>query len=101
MTTPALRHDPYDHAVPAHVARVIGWEAAAWHSPAWWYRHWELSGLVEEIESRWQHGGRDDWLRWARAAVQHRNAGEDPVLQMLEADDAEEIGFALVTARKR
>jgi cyclopropane fatty-acyl-phospholipid synthase-like methyltransferase len=75
MTTPALRQDPYDHPVPAHVARVVGWEAAAWHPPAWWRRHWELSGLVTEIEAGWQHEGREDWLRWARAGAQRRNTG--------------------------
>jgi cyclopropane fatty-acyl-phospholipid synthase-like methyltransferase len=101
MTTPALRQDPYDHPLPGHVARVVGWEAAAWHSPAWWRRHWELSGMVEDVEAGWQPGGRDDWLRWARAGAQHRNADPDPVLQMLEADRAEDIGFTLLTARKR
>jgi cyclopropane fatty-acyl-phospholipid synthase-like methyltransferase len=101
MTTPALRHDPYDHPVPVHVARVVGWEAAAWHAPAWWRRHWELSGMVEEIEARWQADGREDWLRWARACAQFRNTGTDPVLDMLEADEDEDIGFTLVTARKR
>jgi cyclopropane fatty-acyl-phospholipid synthase-like methyltransferase len=101
MTTPALRQDPYDHAVPDHVARVVGWEAAAWHSPAWWRRHWELSGMVEEIEADWQRGGRDDWLRWARAGAQRRNTCSDPVLAMLEADQDEDLGFTLLTARKR
>jgi cyclopropane fatty-acyl-phospholipid synthase-like methyltransferase len=97
MTTPALRQDPYDHPVP----RVVGWEAAAWHSPAWWRRHWQLSGMVEDVEADWHKGGRDDWLRWARAGAQRRNTGPDPAVAMLEADHDEDIGFTLLTARKR
>jgi cyclopropane fatty-acyl-phospholipid synthase-like methyltransferase len=101
MSTPALRHDPYTAAVPHHVAVVFGAEVAAWHSPAWWQRHWDLTGLVEDIEARWQEGGADSWLMWERVRRVGLNQ-TDPsvVVEMLEADVDEHVGFALVTARK-
>lgn len=97
MSTPALKVDPYDQAPPGQVSALVGWEAAAWHAPRWWRRHWELTGLVEDIKARMQPGSRDDWLLWARAT----GAGDDdPLVQMLVSVAADEIGFALVSARK-
>jgi SAM-dependent methyltransferase len=102
MSTPALRDDPYTAAVPPRVQAVFGAEVAAWHSPAWWQRHWDLTGLVEGIEARWQEGGADSWLTWERARrVGLNQTDRSLVIEMLEADADEQVGFALVTARKR
>jgi SAM-dependent methyltransferase len=101
MSTPALRHDPYAAGIPAHVDAVFGAEAAAWHSPEWWHRHWELTGLVRDVAARWQQGGRDNWLIWER--VRRREVGDTGPsrrIDMLEADVDEHIGFALVSAHK-
>jgi len=101
MSTPALRVDPYEAPVPAYVSAVVGPEAAAWHSPRWWQRHWELSGLLDNVHARWQTGGRDDWLLWARANREYRGETSDVVVDMLEEDVDEQVGFTLITARKR
>jgi SAM-dependent methyltransferase len=101
MSTPALRVDPYDGPVPDYVSEVVGHEAAAWHSPAWWQRHWELSDLLDDVHARWQEGGRDDWLLWQRANRDHKGEDSDVVVEMLESDVDELIGFTLISARKR
>jgi hypothetical protein len=101
ISTPALRVDPYEGPIPAYVAAVVGHEAAAWHSPEWWQRHWELSGLLEDVQARWQVGGRDDWLTWARAGCEAERAGSDAVVEMLQQDTDERVGFTLISARKR
>jgi cyclopropane fatty-acyl-phospholipid synthase-like methyltransferase len=101
MSTPALRVDPYEGPVPASVSALVGYEAAAWHSPSWWQRHWELGGLLEDVQARWQTGGRDDWLAWARAGCEARGESSDAVVEMLEQDSDEQIGFTLISARKR
>lgn len=101
MSTPALRTDPYVGEVPDYVHQVAGWEAAGWHSPEWWRRHWELSGLLEDIRARWQIGGRDDWLLWARAGgEQNGPVGSESVIHMLEQDTEEQLGFTLISATK-
>jgi len=79
---------------------VLGYEAAAWHAPDWWRRHWELSGLLEDVRAWWQEDGHNNWLLWARAVAAHRGAGEDAVLETLEADGGDEIGFVLAVGRR-
>ena len=101
MSTPALRVDPYEGPVPAYVSAVVGHEAAAWHSPEWWRRHWELSALVDDVQARWQTGGRDDWLAWARAGCEARGETSNAVVEMLKQDSDELLGFTLISARKR
>jgi SAM-dependent methyltransferase len=101
MSTPALRLDPYEGPVPAYVWEVVGHEVAAWHSPGWWRRHWELSGLLEGVHARWQEGGRDDWLLWARATSARKTEHSDVIVDMLERDVDEQVGFTLISARKR
>ncbi len=102
MSTPALRREPYEVGIPAFVEAVVGWEAAAWHTPDWWVRHWKLAGLVGDIQGQWQSGGRDDWLLWARAVREAGgNARNGPMIAMLEADTTEQLGFALVSAYKQ
>ncbi len=98
MTTPALRDDPYQVQPPAHVTDLVGWEAAGWHAPDWWVTHWQLSGLVDNVNARMQEGGREDWLIWSRALGEDQ---EGAVTRMLLADTDGQIGFALVSATKR
>ena len=101
MSIPALASDPYEGEVPTYVSELAGWEAACWHSPQWWHRHWELSGLLYDITARRQVGGRDDWLLWTQAGGERRGpAGADAVLKMLVSDVSEQLGFALVSATK-
>lgn len=102
MSTPALRREPYEVGIPAFVEAVVGWEAAAWHTPDWWVRHWKLTGLVDNVQRQWQTGGRDDWLLWAHAVREAGgNARNSPMIAMLEADTTEQLGFALVSAHKQ
>jgi SAM-dependent methyltransferase len=96
ISTPALRVDPYQSPPSAAVTALVGWEAAAWHAPEWWRRHWELTGLVTDVTARMQDGSRDDWIRWALAA----DESDEPLLAMLESLGPTDIGFALVSATK-
>lgn len=97
MTTPALSRDPYEQTPPAPVTALVGWEAAAWHAPEWWRRHWELTGLVTDVTARLQPDSRNDWILWARAAGE---VDDGPLLTMLRTLGPDESGFALVTATK-
>ena len=102
VSTPGLRTDPYAGGVPSSVSEVVGFEAAAWHSAEWWHRHWELTAMVDEINASWQPRGYENWLLWAEAVREYANDdSEDHVLNMLRQDDGREIGFVLLTARRR
>jgi ubiquinone/menaquinone biosynthesis C-methylase UbiE len=100
VSTPGLKTDPYERGIPAGVFDVVGYEAAAWHSPEWWRRHWDLTELVDNVSSSWQPGGYENWLLWAEAVHEHAHDEEDRVLKMLRQDGGREIGFVLLAARR-
>lgn len=102
MATPAMARDVRDLGkIPDHIADVVGWEALAWHAPAWWRQQWELTGLVDAVQARLQDSGWADWLRWSQA-VQAKSGHEvDVSVEMLLADGGELLSFALVSATKR
>ncbi|GAA2012972.1 cyclopropane-fatty-acyl-phospholipid synthase family protein [Catenulispora yoronensis] len=105
IATPALNREPRDlGTIPAHIKAVVGWEAAAWHTPDWWRFHWEITDLVTVTTARPHPEGWHDWLLWTRALAEHRPEQaqeQQAVVEMLEADGGELLGFAMVTARKR
>jgi SAM-dependent methyltransferase len=98
MTAPGLDPDPYEGVVPDAVWSLWGHEVAAWHTPGWWRRHWELSGLLEGIEAAWLPDGRENWIRWAEA-VSVKGGGEAAVLELLKGETGTQMGFVSVTAR--
>ena len=79
----------------------MGHEVAAWHTPEWWRRHWELSGLLEGIESAWLPNGRENWTRWVEAVQSVSPEAEKGVLDLLEGETGAQMGFVSVTARTR
>ena len=102
VATPAMTTDVRDlGAIPPHIAQLVGWEALAWHPPAWWRQQWELTGLVEVTAARLQATGWSDWLRWSRALVERGVESAQGTIEMLEADGGELLSFALVTGRRR
>ncbi|WP_405107458.1 hypothetical protein OG559_24285 [Micromonospora sp. NBC_01405] len=90
-------------AIPAHIKKVVGWEAIAWHTAQWWRFHWEITELVTVTSARLQQDGWHDWLLWTQAGAEAQpdgQASKQPVIDMLTADNGELLTFALVTARK-
>jgi SAM-dependent methyltransferase len=102
MATPAMRRDPRElDAIPDHIRAVVGWEALACHTAAWWEQQWRLGGLVTDIEARLQPDGWSDWLRWEQAVPASGMERTNPSLQMLEDDQGRFLTFAIVSASKR
>lgn len=100
IATPALTREIRELGeIPAHIKKLVGWEAIAWHTADWWRFHWEITELVEVTSARLQESGWRDWLTWAQVSSE-RNGSPDPSLEMLAADQGEYLTFALVTARK-
>lgn len=101
MTTPGLESDPYEAPVPASIQSLFGYEVAAFHTPEWWRRHWELSGLLADIEAAWLPDGLENWILWSRAVQEVKGAKERRVLEMLQGADGQQLGFVSAIARKR
>jgi SAM-dependent methyltransferase len=99
VATPSIRVDLHElGGIPSHISDVVGWEALAWPTAAWWAFLWEQTGLTRVV-AREQEGAAQDWLRWARF-VGPGPASTDPVVRMLEADAGELLTFALVSGTK-
>jgi cyclopropane fatty-acyl-phospholipid synthase-like methyltransferase len=91
-------------AVPAHLKPRWEWDFCCFHSPAWWRRHWEKTGLVTVETADWMEDGAALWLDWYRATVDllegfHLKSARDGIA-MLEADSDKLFGFIRAVARK-
>jgi SAM-dependent methyltransferase len=96
IATPAMTREIRELGyIPDHIKACVGWEALAWHTAEWWRFQWEITELVTVTAARLQESGWRDWLTWAEAVD-----ANGPVVEMLRADQGENLTFAMVAARK-
>ncbi|GAA4999797.1 SAM-dependent methyltransferase [Actinopolymorpha pittospori] len=99
IVVPALGAEP-DVFPPPHLAPYWDWDMCCWHSPSWWRRHWEKTGLVEVDVADLVPEGWDHWLRW-ETVVQRAWTGEEEHGGLLRADaDQRLLGFTRLVARR-
>jgi SAM-dependent methyltransferase len=67
------------------------------HSPGWWRRHWERTGIVDIAVADTMPEGWRRWLEWQRA-VAPDNAVE---IETVEADAGKWLGYLRVVGRRR
>jgi cyclopropane fatty-acyl-phospholipid synthase-like methyltransferase len=89
---------------PPHLAQHWVWDFCSFHSPSWWRRHWEKTGLLEVERADTLPDGWKVWLEWnvlceqhgqqKLAATAHREA------EMLREDDGRTFGFTRLIARR-
>lgn len=85
--------------VPAHLKEWLHAEPSLWsmHSPAWWRRHWERTGIVDvEIADSMPDGWRL-WLEWHRTVAPENRLEIDT----LEADGGSHLGYNRLVGRRR
>ncbi|MFI2413328.1 SAM-dependent methyltransferase [Streptomyces sp. NPDC018947] len=105
VVVPALREEPEGVEPPEHLKPY--WDPGFWafHSPAWWRRHWTRSGAVEVEAADWQPDGWRDWLRWSEVCAEESPSAfmagmaRDSV-ELLRADEGRALGFARVVGRR-
>ena len=83
--------------VPDHLR--AWWEPNLWclHSPEWWRRHWERTGIVTVERADTMLHGWQFWLDWQRLICPD-NVTE---LQAVEADRGSYLGYVRVVGRRR
>ena len=83
--------------VPDHLR--AWWEPSLWclHSPEWWRRHWERTGILAIERADTMPDGWKLWLDWQR--VVYPNNGTE--LQAVEADRGRYLGYVRVVGRRR
>src|SRR5207248_2956950 len=86
-----------DGPVPAHLQEW--WTADLWclHSPPWWRRHWERTGIVEVTRADALPEGWQFWVDWLE-----RIAPENLIeIQALKADAGRHLGYVRAMSRRR
>jgi hypothetical protein len=88
---------------PPHLKHWWDWEFCSFHTPAWWRRHWEKTGLLTVETADTMPDGHALWLEWNRFTAPlmgKRGPGAVREGDMLEADAEKLLGFTRVVARK-
>jgi SAM-dependent methyltransferase len=86
-----------DGPIPDHLREWWEPSLCCLHSPAWWRRHWERSGVMtveraDDLENGWQL-----WLDW-----QHVIAPNNTVeLRAVESDRGRYLGYVRAVGRRR
>ncbi len=83
--------------VPDHLQ--AWWEPSLWclHSPEWWRRHWERTGILAVERADTLPDGWQLWLDWQRVIC----PGNSTELQTVEADRGRYLGYVRVVGRRR
>jgi ubiquinone/menaquinone biosynthesis C-methylase UbiE len=83
--------------VPEHLREWWTQDCWAFHSAAWWRRHWERTGIMDVELADTMPDGWQFWLDWHRA-VAPDNATE---IKALEADAGMYLGYVRLVGRRR
>lgn len=91
-----------DGTAPAGLEEWWEWEYCCFHSPLWWRRHWEKTGLVTVTDADWVPGGHADWVRFLEASQPHlegwRVQATAKELAMLQSNAGGNFGFTRMRA---
>lgn len=84
-------------AVPAHLQ--AWWEPGLWclHSPEWWRRHWDKTGIVAVDLADTMPDGWQRWIDWQRVV----SPGNETELAAVTADRGRYLGYVRVVGRRR
>lgn len=105
VVCPANAHDPDDPGgidLPPAMTAEYDADWFTFRSPTWWARHWSRSQTFAVELAEMVPGGREDWLRQARAvAAMHPGVAESlGSARLLECAASQTLGFARMVARR-
>jgi SAM-dependent methyltransferase len=91
--------------VPEHLSRFWQWDFCSFHSPGWWRRHWEKTGLVDVEVADELPDGCTLWREWNEIRAEFgdpwQRLGLLSEAEMLRVDNGRTLGFARVVAKKK
>jgi SAM-dependent methyltransferase len=82
--------------VPAHLQSWWGQDCFAFHSAAWWRRHWERTGIVQVETADTMAEGWKRWVEWQKA-VAPDNVTE---IEAVETDAGRYLGYVRTVGRR-
>ena len=100
IVVPGLRVDVTSEGIPPHLQPFWHWDFVSFHSPDWWRRHWEKTGLLQVEQADWIPDGWRHWLAWMEICADRGQAGAAAERDMLVKDAGRTLGFARVIGRR-
>ncbi|HLQ11311.1 MAG TPA: methyltransferase domain-containing protein [Ktedonobacteraceae bacterium] len=99
IVVPGVLHE-LNGQLPDHLASRWPWDWWSFHSPSWWRRHWEKTGLVDvevadTIPEGWQH-----WLKWLEVCMEEGYPSSQDEVDILRLDAGRTLGFTRVVGRR-
>ncbi len=98
IVVPGLRSELGDEP-PEHLRPFWYWDFWTFHSPEWWWRHWDRSGKVQVHTADWLEDGWRYWMEWNLLSGDDKKA-PDEESQMLNGDAGRNLGFTRCVARR-
>lgn len=99
IVVPGLVQEWSSAAPPEHLRPHWNWGFSSFHSPGWWRRHWERSGLVSVESADLMPNGWKHWLTSDSLCTEWR--GQEGDAELLRADAGRYLGFARLVARRK
>lgn len=87
--------------VPENLKPYWDSEWYSFHTPAWWSKLWQRSGLVDVEVADNLPKGWDLWMKWETAAKESGLWGRNGDIELLTADGGEYFSFTRVIARRK
>ena len=99
IVVPGLTQELPSADPPEHLLPHWYWDFWSFHSPDWWRRHWERSGMVsiemaDTVPNGWRH-----WIRSDEISAEWRDEQGDES-EMLRVDAGRNLGFTRIVARR-
>jgi cyclopropane fatty-acyl-phospholipid synthase-like methyltransferase len=103
IVVPGLRQELSDFP-PPHLKRYWAWDFCSFHSPRWWRRHWEKTGLLNVEVADMLPEGWKLWREWnelcARYGSEHLRHIAREEAEMLDVDGGRTFCFTRAIAQK-
>jgi len=100
-----LEGPPPEHLTRPQKNGAVFWadDCWGWHTPQWWRRHWEKTGLVEVETAEIMQDGWRLWLQHEKAidAALGDNRRFPSDIEVLEADHGRYMGLMRMVARRK
>jgi cyclopropane fatty-acyl-phospholipid synthase-like methyltransferase len=100
IVVPGLRHE-FTNGLPDHLVSRWPWDWWSFHSPDWWCRHWEKTGLVDVEVADMIPDGWKDWLTWEEIASEQGYPASQEEIDVLREDAGRNLGFTRLVARRK
>ena len=73
----------------------------SFHTPAWWQKHWDRSGVVSVVRADLLANGCERWMQWMEACARVDKSEGDNEAEMLRRDGGRVLGLTRLIARRK